>query len=63
MQNILSKPIAQEFIDRINNLTSMTIPEWGKMNVAQMLAHCSVAYEMVYDEAKFPPVGAVKRFF
>lgn len=63
MQNILSKSVAQEFIDRINSLTSTTNPKWGKMNVAQMLAHCSVAYEMVYDEEKFQPVGTVKRFF
>lgn len=24
-------------------------PHWGKMSVDQMLAHCNVAYELVYD--------------
>ena len=31
----------QEIVDRINTLTPSTVPEWGKMNVAQMLAHCA----------------------
>ena len=36
-------------IERINSLKSDTQPQWGKMNVAQMLAHCNVTYEMVYE--------------
>jgi len=31
--------MVQEAIDRINKLTADTQPLWGKMNVAQMLAH------------------------
>ena len=26
-----------------------TQPQWGKMTVAQMLAHCNVTYEMAYE--------------
>lgn len=36
----------QQNIGRINRLTPDTQPQWGKMNVAQMLAHLNVAYDM-----------------
>lgn len=37
-------------IARINALTPASQPVWGKMSVAQMLAHCCVTYEMVYTD-------------
>lgn len=39
-----------EIINRINQLTEITKPIWGKMSVDQMLAHCCVPYEFVYDK-------------
>lgn len=30
----------KEFQRRINTLTPVSKPQWGKMNVAQMMAHC-----------------------
>ncbi len=36
----------QECIDRINQLTPETKPKWGKMDVGQMLAHCSEIQEV-----------------
>jgi len=35
-------------IARLHALAPDTPPQWGRMTVAQMLAHCCVAYEMVY---------------
>ena len=61
MKNIFTKQITEEVIGRINNLTVETQPTWGKMNVAQMLAHCAVAYEGVYTD-KFPKPNAFVRF-
>ena len=52
MQNIFQTSEAETFIDRINNLNTDTKQLWGKMTVAQMLAHCNVTYEMVYEEDK-----------
>lgn len=49
LPNIFSKAVANEIIGRINKLTISTQPKWGKMNVAQMMAHCNVTYEMVYE--------------
>lgn len=55
LPNIFSKDILENVIQRINNLQPETQPSWGKMNVSQMLAHCNVAYEMVYDNKHAKP--------
>lgn len=50
LPNIFTKPVADEVIGRINQLSPDTQPLWGKMGVGQMLAHCCVTYEMVYTD-------------
>lgn len=59
---IYLKEVSQKMVDRINNLSPKTQPQWGTMNAAQMLAHCDVAYQMVYEPQKFKKPGAVARF-
>lgn len=61
LPNIFSADVAQNIIARIEALSPSTEPKWGKMNVAQMLAHCNVTYEMCYEN-KHPKPGAFKRF-
>jgi hypothetical protein len=60
MKNIFSEPVAREVIARINQLTPTTKPIWGKMNVEQMLAHCCVSYEYVYDDKYRKPNGLTR---
>lgn len=60
MKSIFDAAVSNEFIDRINKLTSETQPLWGKMSVAQMLAHCCVTYEMVYEDKHKKPSGFLK---
>lgn len=60
LPNIFTKSVADGVIQRINNLTPATQPKWGKMNVGQMLAHCNVTYEMVYDNKHKAPGGLGK---
>lgn len=60
--NIFTQSVADTLIARINKLTPETQPQWGKMNVAQMLAHCCVSYEMAFENKHAKP-GAVARFF
>jgi len=48
LPNIFTKEVSEEIISRIQKLEPTTPALWGKMNVAQMLAHCNVTYEMVY---------------
>ncbi|MFT4524641.1 MAG: hypothetical protein ACI9FU_001096 [Granulosicoccus sp.] len=61
MKNIFDKAVSGELIARINNLTADTAPNWGTMNVGQMLAHCCVSYEFVFEDIHKKP-NAVKRF-
>lgn len=61
MKNIFKKEISQEVIARIEKLTPETQPNWGKMTVSQMLAHCAVTYEMVYTD-HHPKPNAFTKF-
>ena len=61
MKNIFTKEVSEEVVARIENLTSETQPNWGKMSVAQMLAHCCVTYEMIYTD-KHPKPNSFAKF-
>lgn len=60
LPNIFATEVNQSFINRINKLSPETKAVWGKMNVAQMLAHCSVTYEMIYENKHPAPKGFMK---
>jgi len=62
MENVFDIKDAQNYIDRINNLIEDTHGLWGKMTVDQMLAHCCVSYEMVYEPEKHKKPGAIAKF-
>lgn len=61
MKNIFDPSVTDELISRINQLRPETTPNWGKMSVDQMLAHCIVAYDMAFTD-KYPKPNAVLRF-
>lgn len=46
MNSIFEQDHANEIIVRIKQLRPDSQPRWGKMNVAQMLAHCSTFQEV-----------------
>ena len=48
-------------VARVMSLDAARAPLWGRMSVAQMLAHCCVAYEMVYT-TKHPRPNALMRW-
>lgn len=60
MKTIFEQEAVNELIARINKLTPYTKPNWGKMNVGQMLAHCNVTCEMAYENIHKAPNGFVK---
>jgi hypothetical protein len=60
MQNIFEPDVVADLTRRIHQLTPATTPHWGRMTVDQMLAHCNVSYEMVYDGIHAKP-GALTR--
>jgi hypothetical protein len=42
VKNLFDVLVKQDIINRINKLTPQSKAVWGKMNVAQMLAHCQM---------------------
>jgi len=42
MKNFFNPADTQEILNRIEKLTPETQHRWGKMDVAQMMAHCSI---------------------
>ena len=42
MKSLFDKAAYQEITSRLDRLTPSSQAQWGKMNVAQMLAHCAV---------------------
>ena len=62
MQNVFDAKDAQEYIDRINNLTPETQRKWGKMSVDQVLAHLNVAYDLTFTPEKFPKPSFIAKF-
>ena len=61
LPNIFTQTVSDQIIQRINKLTPAAQPLWGKMSVDQMLAHCNVAYEMVYEN-KHPSPNPIMKF-
>ena len=61
MKNIFNQEIVTETINRIEKLTPEAKPHWGKMPVNTMLAHCNVAYELVFED-KHPKPNVIMKF-
>jgi hypothetical protein len=60
MKSVFNLNDSNEILNRINLLTPETKGVWGKMTVAQMLAHCNVTYEMAYENIHPEPNSFVK---
>ncbi len=61
LPGVFTKEVSDKLVERINKLTPTTQPAWGKMNVARMLAHCNVTYELVYED-KHPKPNFLMKF-
>ncbi len=54
LKNLFDPTVKQEIIDRIHKLSAQTQPQWGKMNVAQMLAHLQQPIGVAQGVHKLP---------
>ncbi len=54
LQNTFSKEVSDQVIARIQKLTPSSPHLRGTMSVDQMLAHCCVTYEYIYEPTKYP---------
>ena len=53
MKTIFDKSTRDELIKRINSLTNKSSAQWGKMNVYQMIKHCTSWEEMIQENKPF----------
>ncbi len=61
MKNVFNQADVAETIARLQQLTPTSQPLWGKMTVGQMLAHCNVTYEMIFENIH-PKANFLMRF-
>lgn len=61
MRSLFNKEHSLEFISRINTLSNKTQPQWGKMNVAQMLAHCQIPVKIATGQLT-PKINPLVKF-
>src|SRR5882757_5216727 len=52
MKSLYNVNDVQDIIQRINKLSATTKPQWGKMNAAQVMAHCTAPLRMAHGEIK-----------
>ncbi len=52
MKSIFNPADNNEMVERINKLNAGSKPQWGKMSVAQMLAHLQVPIRVAFGEQK-----------
>jgi len=53
MKSVLDTATRNELINRINNLNENSSPQWGRMNISQMLTHCVLVEEMFLGKKKY----------
>lgn len=54
MKNLFQPEGMQEIVSRIDKLQPASVRQWGKMDVAQMMAHCSAAMDMALGRLNPP---------
>lgn len=52
MKTIFDKITRSELINRIKSIEEKSTPQWGKMNVYQMLKHCTIWEEWIHGTNK-----------
>ena len=60
VKSLFDATVKQEIIDRLNKLTPQSHRQWGKMDVAQMLAHCQMPLGVATGKHKLKGSGFLK---
>ncbi len=56
MKSVFDASTREELVNRINSLSQQNHAQWGKMNIFQMLKHCTLHEEMVLGKIKIKRV-------
>ena len=54
MKNLFDKDAYNEILQRLDKLNPQSQRQWGKMEIAQMLAHCKEAFKVPLSNKKMP---------
>ena len=54
MKSLFEKDTYNEVIQRIGKLNTQSQRQWGKMDAAQMMAHCKEAFKVPLSDRKYP---------
>ena len=50
--NLFEPSAVQNVVSRLQNVTAVTPAQWGKMNAAQMMAHCKATFDVYFGGLK-----------
>ena len=50
--NLFEPTAAQQIVSRLQNVSAASPAQWGKMNAAQMMAHCRTGFQVYFGEMK-----------
>ncbi|MBA4240883.1 MAG: hypothetical protein C0448_09150 [Sphingobacteriaceae bacterium] len=53
LPSVFDAKTTEETFKRLEKITYVSKPQWGKMNSAQMLAHLNVAYDLAYNRIPY----------
>jgi hypothetical protein len=56
MKNLFEQETVDEVIARIDRLQPSSLRQWGKMDVAQMIAHCSITIDIASGRLNLPRI-------
>ena len=56
MKSLFEKDTYNEIIQRLDKLNPQSQRQWGKMEVAQMMAHCKEAFKVPLSDTKYPRI-------
>src|SRR4051812_19672193 len=63
MKSLFDSGAVDGMLARIDRLSAQSQPLWGKMNVGQMMVHCTIPLRMALGEVTLTPTtGATSRF-
>lgn len=54
LKNLFDPTVKQDIVNRIHKLTPQSQPQWGKMNVSQMMAHLQMPIGVAVGSHKLP---------
>src|SRR5436190_10269380 len=63
MKTLFETRAPETLVSRIDTLTAQSQPLWGKMNVSQMMVHCTIPLKMGLGEMVLEPTYTATRRF